>query len=203
MLKIDHRKTLKQLYQPSPKAPALVDVPPLNFLVMDGHGKPNGTGFQEAASTLYPLAYLLKFMVWTNCDVDYHVMPMEVRWQVDRGKKEFAWTMMLMQPEYVTGELVDEARQKALSKVEAALLERVGFEAFAEGMCVQCMHVGPYEGMDAALQKMLSAADVQGYVVPIRHAHDIYLNDVRKTKPENLKSIMRLPVVRKETPCHP
>jgi hypothetical protein len=198
MLKIDHRKTLKHLYHPSHKIPSLIDIPPLNFLMMDGRGKPSGNDFQKAASTLYPLAYTLKFMVRAARGIDYHVMPMEVRWRVNREKKEFAWTMMLMQPEYVTRELVDEARQKVLSKVDATLLERVRFESFAEGTCVQFMHVGPYEGMDSALEKMLVAADVQGYAVPVRNVHDIYLNDVRKTKPENLKAIMRLPVVRKE-----
>ncbi len=197
MLKIDHRKTLKHLYHPSSKAPSLVDVPPMNFLMMDGHGKPSGKDFQEAASTLYPLAYVLKFIVRLACNVDYHVMPMEVRWRVNREKKEFAWTMMLMQPEYVTKGLVNEARRKVLTKVDATLLERVRFEPLAEGMCVQFLHVGPYEGMDAALEKMLAAADAQGYIVPVRNAHDIYLNDARKTKPENLKSIMRLPVMRK------
>ena len=114
------------------------------------------------------------------------------------GKKEFAWTMMLMQPEYVTEKLVSEARQKVLPKVDPRLLEQVRFESLAEGMCVQFLHIGPYEGMDAALDKMLAVADKQGYVIPARNAHDIYLNDVRKTKPENLQTAMRLPVVRKE-----
>ena len=106
--------------------------------------------------------------------------------------------MMLMQPEYVTEKLVKEARQKALPKVDATLLDRVRFESFAEGMCVQFLHIGPYEGMDAALDTMLAAAEAQGYVVPVRNAHDIYLNDVRKTKPENLQSVMRLSVDRRE-----
>lgn len=177
----------------------IVNVPPMNFLMMDGHGKPSGAGFQEAASTLYPLAYTLKFMVRAACEVDYHVMPMEVCWRVNRERKEFAWTMMLMQPEYITQGLVDEARQKVFSKVETALLERVRFESYAEGMCVQFLHIGPYEGMDTALAELLTVANTQGYVVPVRNAHDIYLNDVRKTKAENLKSIMRLPVIRKES----
>jgi hypothetical protein len=198
MQKIDHRKTLKQLYHPSSKAPTLIDIPHMNFLMMDGHGKPSGRSFQEAASILYPLAYTLKFMVRAACDIDYHVMPMEVRWRVNREKKEFAWTMMLMQPEYVSLEMVNEARQKLLPKVDAALLERARFESFTEGMCVQFLHIGPYEEMDAVLEKMLAFADERGYVVPARNAHDIYLNDVRKTKPENLKSVMRLPVIRKE-----
>ncbi|MCJ7435189.1 MAG: hypothetical protein MUO77_17040, partial [Anaerolineales bacterium] len=124
MFKIDHRKTLKHLYHPSHKTPALVDVPPMNFLMMDGHGKPSEKYFQQVASTLYPLAYTLKFMVRADCDVDYHVMPMEVRWRVNREKKEFAWTMMLMQPEYVTSERVTEAREKVRAKVDESLLEQ-------------------------------------------------------------------------------
>lgn len=195
MPKVDHRKTLKHLYHPSSKTPTLVDVPPMNFLMMDGHGKPSGKYFQQVASTLYPLAYTLKFMVRDVSDVDYHVMPMEVRWRVNRQTKEFAWTMMLMQPEYITTELVNESRQKALPKVDSSLLEQVRFESFAEGMCVQFLYIGPYEEMDAALDRMISSAETGGYEIPIRNAHDIYLNDVRKTKPENLKSVMRLPIV--------
>jgi hypothetical protein len=133
-------------------------------------------------------------MVRAKLDVDYHVMPMEVCWHVNRGKKEFHWTMMLMQPEYVTAELVDEARGKALSKVEKSLLDQARFESFDEGMCVQFLHVGAYEGMDAALEKMATFAESQGCAVPVRNAHDIYLNDVRKTKSENLKSVMRFSV---------
>jgi hypothetical protein len=194
MLKIDHRKTLKHLYHPSGKTPALVDIPPMNFLLMDGKGKPNGSGFQQAAGTLYPLAYTLKFMVRSASNVDYHVMPMEVQWRVNRQAKEFNWTMMLMQPEYVTAELVEEARQKVLPKVESSLLEQVRFASVTEGMCVQFLHVGPYEGMDAAMERMVTTAEAQGYEIPKCNAHDIYLNDVRKTKPENLKAVMRLAI---------
>jgi hypothetical protein len=198
MFKIDHRKTLKPLYHPSGKTPVIVDVPPMNFLKVDGRGKPAGKEFPQAAGALYPLAYTLKWMVRLGRDIDFHVMPMEVVWKVNREKKEFAWTMMLMQPEYVTPELVAEARQKVRSKVETAWLEKVRFELYAEGMCVQFLHVGPYEGMDAAFEKMLAVATAQGYIAPARTTHDIYLNDIRKTNPANLKAVMRLPIIRQE-----
>jgi hypothetical protein len=199
MLKIDHRKTLRQLYHPSSRLPSLVEVPPMNFLMMDGRGKPDGKQFPQAASTLYPLAYTLKYMVRFAKDIDFHVMPMEVHWRVNREKKEFAWTMMLMQPEYVIAEMVVEAKRKVQSKVDASLLDKVRFEQLAEGMCVQFLHIGPYDGMDAALDKMLAVAGEQGYSVPVRNSHDIYLNDVRKAKPENLKAVMRLPVIRNQS----
>jgi hypothetical protein len=195
MFKIDHRKTLKHLYHPSHKMPVLVDVPSMNFLMMDGRGKPDGKQFPRAASILFPLAYTLKWMVRLESDIDFHVMPMEVRWRINREKKEFAWTMMLMQPEYVTAERVMEAREKVRTKVDEVLLDQVRFESFVEGKCVQFLHVGPYEGMDGVLEKMLAIANAQGYIIPARNAHDIYLNDVRKTKSENLKAVMRLPVI--------
>jgi hypothetical protein len=195
MLKIDHRKTLKHLYNPSSKIPAIVDVPTMNFLMVDGHGKPDGPLFQQAASILYPLAYTLKWMVRLENDIDFHVMPMEVLWKVNREKKEFAWTMMLMQPEYVTSDWIAKARLKAQSKVKVELLESVRFETCSEGLCVQYLHVGPYEGMDASAEKMEALAKEKGYQIPVHHSHDIYLNDVRKTKAENLKAVIRFQVV--------
>ena len=196
MLKIDHRQTLKQLYHPSSKTPVLLEVPPMNFLMVDGRGKPDGKQFPQAASVLFPLAYSLKWMVRLGSDIDFHVMPMEVLWKVNRQKMEFAWTMMLMQPEYVTTELVTAARQKVQSKVDAALLAQVRFEQYREGVCVLFMHNGPYEGMDSSCARMEAYANEQGYRIPLRNSHDIYLNDVHKTKPANLKTVMRLPVVR-------
>jgi hypothetical protein len=195
MFKIDHRKTLKHLYHPSCKVPVMMEVPPINFLMLDGSGKPDGKQFPQAASILYPLAYTLKWMVRLGNDIDFHVMPMEVVWKVNRLKKEFAWTMMLMQPEYVTTELVAEARCKVLPKMDVDLREQVRFESLAEGLCVQFLLVGPYEDMDGALEKMLVVAAERGYTTLVRNTHDIYLNDVRKTKPENLQAVMRLPVV--------
>jgi len=171
----------------------------MDFLMLDGRGKPDGKQFPQAAGTLFPLAYILKYMVRFANDIDFHVMPMEVQWRVNREKKEFTWTMMLMQPVYVTAEMVAEAKRKVQSKVDASLLEKVRFEPLAEGMCVQLLHLGPYEGMDAALDRMLAVAWEQSYSAPVRNSHDIYLNDVRKTKPANLKAVIRLPVIRKST----
>jgi hypothetical protein len=100
-----------------------------------------------------------------------------------------------MQPEYVTPDLVAEARQKLQAKLDTALLAQVRFEQLAEGTCVQFLHIGPYAGMDAAADRMQTFAEEQGYRIPLRNSHDIYLNDVRKTTPANLKSIIRLPIV--------
>jgi hypothetical protein len=197
MQKIDHRKTLKHLYSASSLKPAIVDVPPLNFLMLDGRGKPDGTGFQQAAQALFPLAYTIKFkVVRPRLDIDFHVMPMEVRWNVDRQAKSFGWTMMLMQPVFVSREMFLEAMDRLRGDgEEPAQLAAVRFEMFTEGLCIQFMHTGPYPGMDANFEMMIAFADANGYLIPERKVHDIYLNDMRKTKPENLRAIMRLPVV--------
>ena len=197
MQKIDHRKTLKHLYSASSVKPALLDVPPLNFLMIDGRGKPDGDGFQQAAQALFPLAYTIKFkIVRPRLDIDFHVMPMEVRWNVNREAKSFGWTMMLMQPDFVSLDMFLEAADRLrVAGDEPAQLAAVRFETFTEGLSVQFMHSGPYPGMEANLDKMMAFAEASGYLVPERKVHDIYLNDIRKTKPENLKAIMRLPVI--------
>lgn len=197
MQKLDHRKILKQLYSASSAKPTIVDVPSLNFLMIDGRGKPEGGGFQQAAQALFPLAYTLKFkIVRPRLAVDFHVMPMEVHWNVDRQAKSFGWTMMLMQPDFVSREMFLEAVEMLRGEGEPpAQLAAVRFETFTEGPCVQFMHTGPYPGMDANLDKMTAFAEANGYSIPERKVHDIYLNDSRKTKPENLRAIMRLPVV--------
>lgn len=197
MIKIDHRKTLKHLYHPSGKAPTIIEVPEMNFLKVEGCGKPDGLEFQQAAGLLYPLAYTLKWMVRLDRGIDLHVMPMEVLWKVNREKKEFSFTMMLMQPEFITSELVAEALVKLQSKVEADQLAKIRFEPHADGICVQYLHIGTYEKMNASAKLMEAYAEQQGYAIPAHCSHDVYLNDIRKTKPENLRSVMRYQVVKK------
>ncbi len=169
----------------------------MNYLKVEGCGKPDGPQFQQAAGLLYPLAYTIKWMIRLGSDIDFHVMPMEVLWKVNREKKEFRFTMMLMQPEYVTTDLVAEARVKAAAKVENGNLTKVRFEPYTDGTCVQFLHVGEYEKMNASGKMMEVYAEQQGYSIAAHDSHDIYLNDVRKTRPENLQSVMRYQVVKK------
>ena len=132
MTKIDYRKELKQLYRPSARKPSIVDVPPMNFLMVDGAGKPDRQEFQDAASTIYPVAYTLKFMVRKQQGIDYRVMPMEVRWFVNREKRQFKWTMMLMQPEMVTDELFAEALAEVKAKgAPPPSLAKLRFERYS------------------------------------------------------------------------
>lgn len=197
MAQLDLRNTLKHLYGGPRGKPVLVDVPSMNFLMVDGGGKPSGAQFSQAASTLYPVAYTLKFTTLVKSGLDYHVMPMEVMWRVNREVKEFGWTMMILQPDFITAGEVHRAIEKARAKKPLPLLGQLRFASFTEGLCVQCFHVGPYKEMDASAERMASYAEGQGYTIPVRNAHDIYLNDVRKARPENLKTVMRFSVRQK------
>ncbi len=195
MQKIDLKAQLKTIYSASSRRPAIVEVPEMNYLKIDGRGNPSQTEFQEAAQTLFPVAYTLKFMVREKLDIDFKVMPMEVIWNIDRENKEYYWTMMLMQPGCITNDLFITACHLVKQKHNPKSLDKVGFESLSEGLCAQIVHKGSYENMNSTLEKMLMFINQEGYKSN-RDTHDIYLNNVTKTKQENLKTIMRLKIWR-------
>lgn len=194
MAAINYRKTLQSLYKASAKTPVIVDVPALQFLMVDGQGHPQDQSFQDAASTIYPVAYTLKFMIKAaHPEQDYAVMPLEVKWWLNRqehGSKRFAWTMMVMQPECITPALYQQAVEQAQAKRELPCLASLRFEQRIEGLCAQILHKGAYEGMNATFERVKTYLQETGYTWEA-DSHDIYLNDMRKTKPENLKTIIR------------
>lgn len=138
--KIDLLKRWKHLYSP-PREPVVVEVPPINFLMIDGQGDPNVTLlYQEAVEGLFSLAYTLKFALKKAGGVDYGVLPAEGLWWVEdmaafslEDKAAWEWTMMIAQPEFVTVEWVERARAEALKKKGLPALERIRFETYAEG----------------------------------------------------------------------
>lgn len=194
MDKINFKKDLGYLYNASSRTPSIVQVPEMYYLKIEGEGSPEGQGFQHAAGTLYPIAYTLKYMIRENLNIDFGVMPMEVQWNVNRERKgEFTWTMMLMQPHYIAKKLFEEACDRVAVKYNVPYLSKVRYENLAEGLCVQMMHKGDYNLMNHTLEIMIDYIKEQGYTSS-RDTHDIYLNNVLKTKTENLKTIMRLPI---------
>ena len=146
MAKIDYKKELKHLYQPSMKEVQVVDVPQMNFLMIDGKGDPNTSqAFQDAVEALYSLAYTLKFMIKKGAaGIDYGVMPLEGLWWVDDmtqfsidKKNEWKWTLMIMQPELVRVELFAEAVEEVRKKKNPVALANIRFESFSEGKAAQ------------------------------------------------------------------
>ena len=184
---------------------ALVTVPPLQFLMIDGHGDPNTSQqFDDALTTLYPVAYTLKFLSKNDLDRDYAVMPLEALWWSDematftsaRDKSRWDWTAMILVPDWLTAEHVDAARQKVEAKGGAPALEKLRFETLDEGLVAQTLHVGSYDDEGPVLDELHSDfVPSNGLRMTGKH-HEIYLSDARRTAPDKLKTILRQPVER-------
>ena len=195
MRPLDLKKELKKCYSASATHPELVDVPELTCLMLDGEGKPQKDGFQQAASTLYPLAYTLKYMLKAEDEtLNFAVMPMEVVWNLQRAEKRFTWTMLLVQPDFVTPQHFIRAVEQVRQKFNPPLLDRARLERWCEGRVVQMLHRGPYEGMNESFKAMRSFAEDNHLTLRL-DTHDIYLNSILRTKPENLRSIIRAVVL--------
>lgn len=196
MDKRDFKKELKALYGPSSKEVALVDVPAMNYLMIDGQGDPNTSEkFQDAVGDLYKVSYTLKFML-KKLEVDYSVLPLEGLWWMDNietfqtdNKDKWNWTLMIMQPAFVTYEMY----RNAFLQVSNKLKSEIRFEQFLEGLSAQIMHIGPYSSEGPAIEKIHSYIKKSGYKPRGKH-HEIYLGDPRKSSPEKLKTVLRQPV---------
>jgi hypothetical protein len=199
MEKFDFQKELKHLYANTKKIPTLVKIPKMNFIMFDGVGHPNDKDFQLGAEAVFTISYLLKFeVVRKKLNKDYKVMPMEVIWNLDRSNGiSFSWTMMIMQPPFITKEMFREAVELSIEKKKNIEHTRLRFEVYEAGLCVQAFHSGDYKKMNDTLNCMILFAEEKQFNCE-RDTHDIYLNDARKTKVENLKTIMRVKVCEKE-----
>ena len=198
--KMDWKKDLKQLYFP-PANPVTVEVPPINYLMLDGHGDPNHSEhYQAVVEALFSLAYTLKFAIKKAGGAEYAVFPAEGLWWVEdmrefniEHKENWDWTMMIAQPQPVTPEWVEQSRREALKKKGLALLEQVRFETYTEGCCAQLMHTGPYSAEGPTVARLHAYIVEQGGRMDRLKHHEIYLGDVRKTAPEKLKTVIRQP----------
>ena len=200
MDKVDLKKELKNLYNLSAKEVTVVDVPAMNFLLIDGEGAPTSPQYREAIEALFSVAYTLKFMVKKGKAVDYTVMPLEGLWWADDmtkfsadRKDEWKWTAMIMQPKYVTAEDVKEAMEQVKKKKNPAALPKVRFESFTEGSSAQIMYVGPFSAEGPTIQKIHAYIQSSGHQLSGKH-HEIYLNNPATTAPEKLKTVLRQPM---------
>ena len=202
MQKIDYKQELKQLYQPSARQPVVIDVPPLNYLMLDGQGDPNNSpAYQAAVEALFGLSYTLKFMVKKGpLAMDYGVMPLEGLWWAEdmsafttADKSNWQWTMMMLQPEFITPAMLVEAMHKQQGKLAPSILEKVRFESFSEGLCAQIMHIGPFSAEGPTIERLHRFIADSGHQLTGKH-HEIYLSDIRKADPAKWKTIIRQPM---------
>ncbi len=202
MEKIDYKKELKHLYRPSAKKVEIIDVPKMNYLMIDGEGDPNTSqSFENAITTLYPLSYTLKFMVKKGkIGIDYGVLPLEGLWWADdmssftEGTKDkWKWTLMIMQPDLITEEMVQEAIEQVKVKKNPVSLPLVRFESFKEGKAAQIMHIGPFSEEGPTIEKVHSYIEENEQKLTGKH-HEIYLSDIRRAAPEKWKTVIRQPM---------
>ncbi len=199
----DLKKELKTLYNPSAKEVSIVDVPVMSFLMLDGEGDPRDSeAFAAAMEVLYSASYAVKFMLKrSEPSLDYSVMPLEGLWWLansakynpDAPRDNWRWTLMIMQPDAVTAELVGEAIDEVRKKKDPVALKGLRFARYEEGQAAQIMHIGPYAEEAPTITRLHDFINQNGYQPRGKH-HEIYLSDPRRTAPEKLRTILRQPI---------
>ena len=204
----DYKKEYKEFYLP-PKTPELIDIPAMNFAAVRGKGNPNEEDgeYKSSIGLLYGIAFTIKMSRLGSRKIEgyfeYVVPPLEGLWWqkgvsgIDYSKKEtFEWISMIRLPDFVKKEDFDWAVAEATKK-KGLDFSRTEFFTYREGLCVQCMHVGPYDAEPATIEKMDAYAAERGYAVDIgasRFHHEIYLGDPRRCDETKLKTVIRHPV---------
>lgn len=212
--KLDYKKSFKELYAPKDK-PALIDVPEMSFIMVDGKGNPNQEGgeYQAAVELIYALSYTIKMSKMGDSKpkgyFEYVVPPLEGLWWLNDGKKDFSnkdkfcWTSMIRQPEFVNEEIFEWACSEVKKKKPHLDISKARFQKFTEGLCVQMMHIGSYDEEPKTIkeiEKYIESNNLKDVISSvrddgtIRRHHEIYLSDPRKTASEKMKTILRHPV---------
>ena len=204
MEKTDLKKELKYLYNPPTKEAIFVEVPEFNYLMVDGHGLPDGPAAVAAIEALYPVAYTLKFTVKKDKAIDYPVMPLEGLWWsndmndfANGNKANWDWTYIMMQPDFITRPMIEKAIDEVKRKKNPAAIDKVRFAPLAEGKAAQIMHIGPYSAEGPNIQKVhhLIKESRRTFDGAKQKHHEIYMSDPRRTAPEKLKTIVRQPFI--------
>lgn len=204
----DFKKVNKEFYMPK-DTPAIVTIPKMNYIAVRGHGDPNEEDgeYKKAIGLLYGIAFTIKMSKKSDHRIegyfDYVVPPLEGFWWqegvdgIDYSHKEnFNWISVIRLPDFVTKSEFDWAVAEATAKKKADF-SKAEFFTYDEGLCVQCMHIGPYDDEPATVETMHKYIKAQGYELDIsdnRLHHEIYLSDARKVVPEKLNTVIRHPV---------
>lgn len=208
--KLDYKKEYKDLYMPKTK-PALIQVPEMVFIMVDGKGDPNTSkAYKDAMEILYGLSYSIKMSKMSGNApegyFEYVVPPLEGLWRVEdvsfdgmnvKDKDRFCWTSMIRQPEFVTEDVFLQAKEALQKKKPDLDLSAARLEIWEEGLCAQVMHKGPYDAEPETICRLEQFIEASGFTSDIskeRQHHEIYLSDPRRTAPEKLKTVIRHPV---------
>ena len=203
MAKVDYKKQFKSLYLPK-KQPEIMAVPPLRFAMLDGQGDPNGETFAEVVTALYSFSYAVKMSYKSKAVpdgyYDYTVFPLEGVWDlVDKArgsadKSNYAYTMMIRQPDFLTAELAARFITEVKKKKPNDFLDQIRLEDYDEGTCCQMLHLGSYDDEPASFAQMEAFCSEHGYRRSDKTHREIYLSDPRRTDTDKLKTVLRFKV---------
>lgn len=210
---LDYKKEYRDLYFPKDK-PVLIDIPAMNFIMVDGKDDPNNNpDFQEGVELLYGLSYTIKMSKKKGKEpagyFDYVVPPLEGLWWIANGKfslterENWLWTIMIRQPEFVGSDFFTWAKSELKKKKPEMAVEKARLESVTEGLCVQIMHTGPYATEPETMVKIEDFIRKENLVDLVSQGgkhHEIYLSDPGKGKPENMKTVLRHPVKKSYIP---
>ncbi|MCB0602253.1 MAG: GyrI-like domain-containing protein [Saprospiraceae bacterium] len=204
MEKVDLKKKYAEFYAPGKGKFEIVEVPDLPYLIVYGQGNPNTSPeYIQAIEALYSVAYTLKFAVKKGpLAIDYGVMPLEGQWWMDdmneftvANKDHWKWAMMILQPDCITAEMVDEAIAAAGKRKDLPALSKLHFGHIEDGLAAQTLYIGPYADEGPTIQALHEFIFRQGFRLHSRH-REIYLGDPRRSAPEKLKTIIRQPMIK-------
>ncbi|HEX3043132.1 MAG TPA: GyrI-like domain-containing protein [Bacillota bacterium] len=202
MEKLDLKKEHKAFYNSSALKPVIVEVPKFQYLMMDGCGAPGGDNFQKAVAALFGVSYKVKFASKQALGNDYVVMPLEGLWWADdmedfvKGNRErWRWTLMMLQPDFITPEMIGMAIQATKDRENEAALALLRLDSYEEGWAAQIMHIGSFAEEHPNIMKLHELIAAQGgkFDGKVLKHHEIYLSDFRKVAPEKLKTVLRQP----------
>ncbi|MFF4236152.1 GyrI-like domain-containing protein [Actinomadura geliboluensis] len=204
MTRYDIKRELKQCYAPRNRDWALVDVPAQRFIAVDGSGDPNTSAdYARAVEALYTVAYTIKFASKRTLDRDFVVGPLEGLWWSDRpevftarDKDAWQWRMLISQPDWITEDFIDDAKQTALTKKGLPTIADVRYERMHEGLCAQVLHIGPYDDEGPILAELHGEYLAANNLRMTGHHHEVYLGDPRRSAPAKLRTVLRQPVER-------
>jgi len=208
-MKHEWRKKEKDLYLPKAK-PTLITIPKLTYFSISGEGNPNSAAFGQAVGALYAVSYSVKTSPKKGLQpdgyFDYTVYPLEGFWSLnERGitayqtgqtfdKEDLTFKVMIRQPDFMTEQFAEETIQRVTESKPNPYNERIQFESIEEGLCLQMLHIGPYDTEHETFQKMAAYCD-ENKLKRLSPTHkEIYLSDPRKSAPEKNKTVLRFPV---------
>lgn len=201
-MKYEWRKKEKEYYMPKEK-PQIVEIPSFKYLTIKGQGNPNSEGFKKHIEVLYSLSYAIRMMPKKGINpegyFEYTVYPLEGIWDLtEKGRKsetldkdELVYTLMIRQPYFVNKEVVSMAMDIAKKKICNDLLNKVEFTSLEDGLCVQMLHIGPYDDEPRTFSIMQEFIDKENLKIKTKAHKEIYLSDFRKVEASKLKTVLR------------